>query len=103
MIEALLEDGMATMLFIYPTKALAQECAAKGITVNAILPGPFATEMNTSLIQDPEQYKRFAAQVPLGRWGELDEIGGLAVFLASDAASFVTGAGIPIDGGWTAR
>jgi gluconate 5-dehydrogenase len=85
------------------TRTLALEWAPFAITVNAILPGPFGTEMNRPLMEDPEAYKVFAAQVPLGRWGELEEIGGLALFLASDASSFVTGAGISIDGGWTAR
>ncbi len=83
------------------TRALALEWAPYGITANAMLPGPFATEMNQSLVEDPEAYRTFVSKVPLGRWGELEEIGGLAVFLASDASSFVTGAGITIDGGWT--
>lgn len=85
------------------TRALALEWAPHNITVNAILPGPFGTEMNRALLDDPEKYQAFIQQVPLGRWGNLSEIGGLVVFLASDAASFITGAGITIDGGWTAR
>jgi NAD(P)-dependent dehydrogenase (short-subunit alcohol dehydrogenase family) len=83
------------------TRALALEWAPYGITVNCMMPGPFGTEMNTSIKNDPAAYAAFIAKVPLGRWGELEEIQGLAVFLASDASSFVTGAAIAIDGGWT--
>jgi len=83
------------------TRALALEWAPYGITVNCMMPGPFGTEMNQSIKDDPEVYRNFIAKIPLGRWGEMEEIQGLAVFLASDASSFMTGAAIPIDGGWT--
>lgn len=83
------------------TRALALEWAPYGITVNCMMPGPFATEMNLGIKNDPAQFAAFVAKVPLGRWGELEEIQGLAVFLASDASSFITGAAIAIDGGWT--
>lgn len=83
------------------TRVLALEWAPYGVTVNAMLPGPFATEMNLPILANPEVYQAFVARIPLGRWGELAEIQGLALFLASDAASFVTGAAVAVDGGYT--
>ena len=85
------------------TRALSLEWAPYGITVNCMMPGPFGTEMNLPIKNDPVVFEQFVANIPLGRWGELEEIQGLAVFLASDASSFVTGAAITIDGGWTVR
>ena len=85
------------------TRVLALEWAASGVTVNAICPGPFATEMNRELLNDPEKYAAFVQRLPIGRWGELHEIKGLVVFLASEASSFMTGAALAIDGGWTAQ
>lgn len=85
------------------TRALALELAADRITVNGISPGPFATEMNTSLMQNPEINEFFLSRIPLGRWGRVEEIGQLAVYLCSEEASFITGTDILIDGGWTAQ
>jgi NAD(P)-dependent dehydrogenase (short-subunit alcohol dehydrogenase family) len=85
------------------TRVLALEWASRGVTVNAICPGPFGTDMNRQLLNDPEKYKAFVEKIPMGRWGEVHEIAGAAVFLASDAASFVTGSALFVDGGWTAQ
>ena len=85
------------------TRALALELAADGITVNGISPGPIGTDMNLQLMANPEVSAQFLANIPVGRWGKVEEIGALACYLCSGAAGYITGTDIVIDGGWTAR
>jgi NAD(P)-dependent dehydrogenase (short-subunit alcohol dehydrogenase family) len=85
------------------TKVLALEWAADGINVNAICPGPFATELNLPLLNDPAARAAMESKVPLGRWGDPAELGPVAIFLASEASSYVTGASLFVDGGYTVQ
>lgn len=84
------------------TRTLALECASDGINVNAICPGPFLTDMNRS-IADTEDGARLVGLTALKRWARLEEIQGAAIYLASEAASYVTGSTLVVDGGWTAH
>jgi NAD(P)-dependent dehydrogenase (short-subunit alcohol dehydrogenase family) len=85
------------------TRALALELAPEKITVNGISPGPVATEINTPILENPELNQQFVSRIPLGRWGQVEEVGKLAVYLCSEDAGFITGTDLLIDGGWTAQ
>lgn len=85
------------------TKALALEGAPHGVTVNCLCPGPFETPMNQALMNDPVAYQAFLSKIPMGRWGQPEELGGAIVFLSSPASAFMTGTTLTLDGGWTAQ
>ena len=89
------KHGMAGL-----TRALANDWAGKGINVNGIAPGFFATEMTEALQKDPDRFRSITARTPAGRWGDPADIAGAAVFLASSAADFLHGVMLPVDGGW---
>ncbi|KAF2130896.1 NAD(P)-binding protein [Dothidotthia symphoricarpi CBS 119687] len=85
------------------TKALSNEWASKGVTVNAVAPGYIATEMNTALIQDEKRAESILARIPAGRWGAPEDFKGVIVYLASAASAYVSGEVITVDGGWMGR
>ncbi len=85
------------------TRALANEWAAKGVNVNAIAPGYMATDVNAPLRADPVRNPAILARIPAGDWGEPDDVKGAVVYLASDAARYVHGTLLVVDGGWLAR
>jgi 2-deoxy-D-gluconate 3-dehydrogenase len=85
------------------TRLLANEWAGKGVNVNAIAPGYFATNNTQALRSDEKRNQDILARIPAGRWGKPSELGGAAIFLASPASDYVHGAMVPVDGGWLAR
>lgn len=85
------------------TKALANEWAGKGVQVNAIAPGYISTDNTVALRNDPVRSKAILERIPVGRWGEPEDLQGMAVFLASSASDYVNGSVFTVDGGWMAR
>jgi 2-deoxy-D-gluconate 3-dehydrogenase len=85
------------------TKALTNEWAGRGVNVNAIVPGYMVTDQTQALVEDPERCEFILSRIPAGRWGKPEDLRGAAVFLASEASDYVSGAMIVVDGGWTAR
>ena len=85
------------------TKALSNEWAGKGVNVNAIAPGYIATDNTEALRNDPDRYSAILDRIPAGRWGQVEDFAGPVVFLASDAARYVHGEILTVDGGWMGR
>ncbi|MFE0739259.1 SDR family oxidoreductase [Streptomyces sp. NPDC058855] len=84
-------------------RALSNEWAGRGVTVNGIAPGYIATGNTQALQDDPDRSRAILERIPAGRWGTPEDVAGAAVFLASDAARYVSGAILPVDGGWLGR
>lgn len=85
------------------TKAMSNDWAGRGICVNAIAPGYITTPMTEKIFEDSERYQEILNRTPAGRWGKPEDLKGIAVFLASRDSDFITGAVIPVDGGYSAR
>jgi NAD(P)-dependent dehydrogenase (short-subunit alcohol dehydrogenase family) len=85
------------------TRVMALDLAPHNVTVNALCPGVFKTEINRPILGDPEYLKEFLKKIPLGRMGDTPELKGAALFLASEASSYVTGSALYVDGGWTTQ
>lgn len=85
------------------TQSFCNEWARHGINVNAIAPGYMATRVNTALMEDPVRSRQILERIPAGRWGTPEDLGGACVFLASDAANYIHGFTLAVDGGWLAR
>lgn len=86
------------------TKALSNEWASRGVNVNAIAPGYMATKLTEDMkVKNPAQYAEITGRIPMGRWGNPEDLTGLAVFLASDASAYISGAVIPVDGGYLGK
>ena len=81
---------------------MAAELGPRGVRANAIAPGVVETPLTAQISADPEWHEAYARKSALGRWAQPEELAGAVVFLASEASSFVTGALLPVDGGWTA-
>jgi 2-dehydro-3-deoxy-D-gluconate 5-dehydrogenase len=85
------------------TKALCNEWAGRGVTVNAVAPGYMDTDLNSALLADPARREQISVRIPAGRWGTPEDVGNVVVFLASPAAAYVHGQVLAVDGGWLAR
>ncbi|RII95629.1 SDR family oxidoreductase [Clavibacter michiganensis] len=84
-------------------RALSNEWTGRGVRVNAIAPGYISTDNTAALQSDPDRSLAIVERIPAGRWGDAADIGGAAVFLASDASAYVSGVTLPVDGGWLGR